>query len=143
MGDRKESGGDERMENSVIHCLLSRMCAATAESCDCDPLGKPGDILFSPPPPCFCSPLSLPLGLPYLPFIFRSLEMGSHIFQACLCVAKGDCELLILLPLLPECGDFSPVLLDQFYAVLETEPETSSMLGNNCIKSAASLALLS
>lgn len=60
--------------------------------------------------------------------------MGSHIFQACLCVAKGDCELLILFPLLPECEDFSRVLLDQFYAVLEMEPVTSSVLGNNSIK---------
>lgn len=41
MGDRKESGGDERMENPVTHCLLSQMCADTAESWDCDPLGKP------------------------------------------------------------------------------------------------------
>lgn len=60
--------------------------------------------------------------------------MGSHIFQACLCVAKGDCEFLNLLSLLPEGGDFSWVLLYQFYAVLEMEPGTSSMLGNNSIK---------
>lgn len=40
MGDRKERGGDERMENSVIRCSLNRMCVHAAESRDCDPLGK-------------------------------------------------------------------------------------------------------